>query len=309
MITVPTGVQIFCWIATLWTGRIRYRVPMLYALAFFAVFLIGGLSGVMIASVPLDQQVHDTFFIVAHLHYVLIGGTVFPLLGVIHYWFPKLTGRELGERLGVAAFVMLFVGFNLTFFPMHLLGLDGMPRRVYTYPAAMGWQGMNQLATAGAALMFVALATYLANVWSALRSRVRATANPWLASSLEWAALSPPPAYNFSPPPVVTGRDPLWMPPGDRPFVTGLSPVHREALVTYIVDGSPDHKKVMPKPSIWPFLTAITTSILFVWSIFSPWGVVWGSIPVAVTLIGWFWPKPERLEHPQPRSALSESRA
>jgi cytochrome c oxidase subunit 1 len=134
MIAIPSGIQIFCWIASLWRGRIRWTTPMLYAIAFFFVFLIGGLTGVMLASVSLDLQVHDTFFVVAHFHYVLIGGSVFPLFGALHYWFPKLTGRMLSERLGIATVILLFIGFNLTFFPMHQLGIDGMPRRVYTYP-------------------------------------------------------------------------------------------------------------------------------------------------------------------------------
>ena len=146
MIVIPTGVQIFCWIATLWGARIRYDTPMLYALGFFVIFIIGGLTGVMLASVPLDLQVHDTFFVVAHLHYVLIGGSVFPLLGGLHYWFPKMTGRMLSERLGKIAFILLFIGFNLTFFPQHILGLHGMPRRVYTYPEAMGWGTLNLMA-------------------------------------------------------------------------------------------------------------------------------------------------------------------
>jgi cytochrome c oxidase subunit 1 len=309
MITVPTGLQIFCWIATIWTGRVRYRTPMLYALSFFVVFLIGGLSGLMTASVPLDQQVHDTFFVVAHLHYVLIGGALFPLLGAMHFWFPKLTGRMLSERLGVIACAMFFVGFNLTFFPMHALGLHGMPRRVYTYPAAIGWEGLNQLATAGAVLMSAALVVYLANVVRALRSTERAPANPWMASTLEWAAASPPPPFNFSPAPVATALDPLWTPPDDRPIVTGLSPDHREAIVTYITDGSPDHKQIMPRPSAWPFATAVAASIMFIWSIFTPWAVVWGSIPVLVALIGWFWPRTPAHERSPATSRLSERRA
>ena len=174
MIVVPTALQIFGWIATIWTARrLQITVPFLYAASFFFVFIIGGLTGVMLASVPLDRQVHDTYFVVAHLHYVLIGGSLFPLLGAIVYWFPKMTGRMMGERLGKVSFWLLFVGFNLTFFPMHLLGLAGMPRRVYTYPASMGWQNMNLLATIGAAIMFLSLLVYLVNVVVSLRSGIR----------------------------------------------------------------------------------------------------------------------------------------
>ena len=151
MIAIPTGTQIFCWIATMWSGRLTVKTPMLWILGFFAIFIVGGLTGVMLAAVPLNTQVHDTFFVVAHFHYVLIGGAVFPLFGAFYYWYPKITGRLLSERLGAWVFGLFFVGFNLTFFPMHVLGLHGMPRRVYTYPAAMGWGTLNLLASVGAA--------------------------------------------------------------------------------------------------------------------------------------------------------------
>src|SRR5207302_9759899 len=142
-IAIPTGVQIFCWIATMWLGKPRFAVPMLYVVAFVVTFVIGGLSGVIVASVPLDLELTDTYFVVAHFHYVLIGGAVFPLLGAIAYWFPKMTGRMMSERLGRWVAGLTFIGFNLTFFPMHVLGLRGMPRRIYTYQADMGWGGVN----------------------------------------------------------------------------------------------------------------------------------------------------------------------
>jgi hypothetical protein len=246
----------------------------------------------MIASVPLDLQVHDTFFIVAHLHYVLIGGAVFPLLGGIAFWFPKITGRLLSERMGKLSFWLLFVGFNLTFFPMHLLGLAGMPRRVYTYPASMGWGPLNAVASIGAAIIAISLVIYLVNVVISLRSGVPAGNNPWNASELEWATTSPPPPYNFHPSPTVGSRDPLWHPELAPPAVIGLAFDKREVLVTYLLDAEPDHKYPMPGPSIWPLLAAVATTILFIWSIFSPWGVVWGAIPLFITLVAWFWPKP-----------------
>jgi len=289
MIAIPSGLQIFCWIASIWRGRIQWKTPMLYALAYFFVFLVGGLTGVMLAAVSLDLQVHDTFFVVAHFHYVLIGGSIFPLFGALHYWFPKLTGRMLSERLGVIAFTLLFIGFNLTFFPMHQLGLLGMPRRVYTYPAGLGWEGLNLLATAGGALMALAVITYAINVVWALRRGTHAAANPWNAGTLEWATASPPPAYNFHPVLVVRGRDSVWTDP-DPITVIGLSCARREVLITRVVDANLDHRFESPTPSIWPFITAIATSILFIGSIFTPWAVVWGSIPVAIGLIGWFWP-------------------
>jgi cytochrome c oxidase subunit I+III len=291
MIVIPTGVQIFCWIATLWGARIRYDTPMLYALAFFVVFIIGGLTGVMLASVPLDLQVHDTFFVVAHLHYVLIGGSVFPLLGGLHYWFPKMTGRMLSERLGKIAFTLLFIGFNLTFFPQHVLGLHGMPRRIYTYPEAMGWSTLNLMATTGAVTMFVALSVYLANIVISRRRGAIAGDNPWDGPTLEWATSSPPPAYNFSPLPTVTGTDPLWEHTDDVPIVVGVAAGCREVLVTHVMDAEPDHKKEWPDPSIWPLWTAIATTGLFIGSIFTPWAVVVGAFPATFAMIGWFWPK------------------
>src|SRR5438874_7537775 len=153
LITIPTGIQIFYWIATLWAGRPRFRTPLLWVLGFFWIFVIGGLTGVMLASVTMDLAVHDTFFVVAHLHYVLIGGAVFPLFGAFYYWFPKWTGRMLSEKLGIWNFILFFVGFNMTFLPLHLLGMHGMPRRVYTYLPGMGWAGLNLLATCGGAIM------------------------------------------------------------------------------------------------------------------------------------------------------------
>ncbi|MFL6279078.1 MAG: cbb3-type cytochrome c oxidase subunit I, partial [Vicinamibacterales bacterium] len=164
IIALPTGIQFFCWIATMWSGRIVLKTPMLWMLGFFGIFLIGGLTGVILAAVPVNIQVHDTFFVVAHFHYVLIGGAVFPLFGAIYYWFPKITGRLLSERAGQIVFGLMFVGFNVTFFPMHVLGLHGMPRRIYTYPAAMGWGSLNLLASSGAVLMALGVILFLVNV-------------------------------------------------------------------------------------------------------------------------------------------------
>ena len=291
MITIPTGIQIFCWIATLWSGRIRFTTPLLYALAFFGVFVIGGLTGVMLASVPIDMQVHDTFFVVAHLHYVLIGGTLFPVLGAIHYWFPKLTGRLMSEALGRISVVVLFIGFNLTFFPQHALGLMGMPRRVYTYPEAMDWGPLNMLSTIGAATMTVALLVYFANLVISYRRGLAANADPWGAPTLEWATTSPPLPHNFHPLPTVSTASPLWQFTGNEPVVTGISGDCREVLVTRVMDAEPDHRKEWPGPSYWPFLTAVASGIMFVWSIFTPWGVVWGALPVGVAMVGWFWPR------------------
>jgi len=291
IIAIPTGTQIFCWIATMWSGKVVLKVPMLWVLGFFGVFVLGGLTGVMLASVPLDTQLHDTFFVVAHFHYVLIGGAVFPLFGAFYYWFPKITGRMLSERLGTWVCGLLFVGFNLTFFPMHVLGLHGMPRRVYTYQASLGWSDLNLMASLGAAVMACAVLLFLVDVIRALRVGVPAPANPWDASTLEWATDSPPAPCSFPLPPTVGGREPLWDNAPDQPVVVGLRRDVREVLVTHVLDAEPDHRKVFPAPSIWPLVTAIATTGMFIWSIFTPWGVTYGSIPIFIAMVGWFWPK------------------
>src|SRR3954449_9712520 len=202
MIAIPTAIQIFCWIATLWRGKLVLATPMLYALAFFFILVLGGLTGVMVASVPLDLQLHDTYFVVAHLHYVLIGGAVFPLFGAWYYWFPKITGRMMSERLGRWNFWLFFIGFNIAFWPMHHLGVHGMPRRVYTYTDEMGWGPLNLLATAGAVVIAVSVLLFIVNALRSHRGGMLAGENPWGAGTLEWATSSPPPSYNFDRQPI-----------------------------------------------------------------------------------------------------------
>jgi len=304
MIAIPTGIQIFCWIATLWTGKPVVKTPLLFVLGFFFILVLGGLTGVMLASVSLDLQVHDSFFVVAHFHYVLIGGAVFPLFGGFYYWFPKMTGRMLNETAGKWNFWLFFIGFNLAFFPMHFLGLEGMPRRVYTYPASTGWGDLNLAATAGAGLIVLSVLVFMVNVFWSYRRGNAAGDNPWRAGTLEWATSSPPPSHNFDFIPVVEGHEPLWEHKGATK-VAGLSGQVREVLVTTLLDARPDHRITFPEPSIWPLLSAIAVSILFVGSIFTPWAVVWGSIPVVIGLIGWFWPKPGETEKDLPSARNS----
>ena len=298
-VAIPTGLQIFCWLATMWYGRPRLQVPMLYVVGFIVTFVIGGLSGVIIASVPLDLQLHDTYFIVAHFHYVLIGGAVFPLLGILTYWFPKITGRMMSESLGKVGFWILFLGFQLAFFPMHFAGLLGMPRRVYTYPAGQGLELPNLLSTMGAFAVASAVLLFVINgLWSLYRGAI-APPNPWDASTLEWAVSSPPPVYNFEHIPVVESRTPLWDEKGALPVVTGLRVDEKELLLTTVVAATPDLREPVPQASPWPLISAIATAIFFITSIFSPWAVVFGAIPTAIALAAWFWPK--KIErHPEP---------
>jgi cytochrome c oxidase subunit 1 len=291
MIAITSGVQIFCWIATLWSGRVRLTTAMHFVYGFIAIFVLGGLTGVMLASVPLDLQVHDTFFVVAHFHYVLIGGALFPLFGAFFHWFPKMTGRMMNEFLGKVTFWVLFIGFNVTFFPMHILGLHGMPRRVYTYPPEMGWGPLNLLATTGAFLIALGGILFIVNVFWSRKHGAVAGHNPWDADSLEWATASPPENYNFEYLPVVTSRAPLWVAREDRTFVTGLRNDRREVLVTTLMDATPRFRYVLPSSSIWPFITAVAVSIGFVGSVFNPWHIITGSILTGLGLLGWFWPR------------------
>jgi cytochrome c oxidase subunit I+III len=291
MIAIPTGVQIFCWIATIWAGRPVLRVPFLFVLGFIAVFIIGGFTGVMVASVPYDVQVHDTYFVVAHLHYVLLGGMVFPLFGALYFWFPKVTGRMLGEKLGRWHFWLFLIGVNLTFFPMHQLGFAGMPRRVYTYLAETGWGPLNLVATIGAVTITASVLVLLVNVLRSLRDGMPAGNDPWAAPSLEWATASPPPSYNFHLLPTVQSRAPLWHPALDEPVVTGLSTDHREILVTTMLDARPDSRMMLPEPTIWPLAAAAATGVLFIMLMFTPWGLPVGAALLTVAMFGWAWPR------------------
>jgi cytochrome c oxidase subunit 1 len=298
-VAIPTALQIFCWLATMWDGRPRFQVPMLYVVGFIVTFVIGGLSGVIIASVPLDLELHDTYFIVAHFHYVLIGGAVFPLLGILTYWFPKITGRMMSDTLGKIGFWMLFLGFQLTFFPMHFAGILGMPRRVYTYPAGLGLELPNLLSSIGAFVVAASVVLFVINGLLSLYRGAIAPPNPWGASSLEWATASPPPPYNFAHIPVVESRTPLWDSDGTLPVVTGLRVDEKEVLLTTVVAATPDLREPVPTASLWPLISAMAVGVLFVSSIFSPWAIVFGAIPCAIAIAAWFWPK-EPTRHPEP---------
>jgi cytochrome c oxidase subunit 1 len=216
---------------------------------------------------------------------------VFPLLGAIYYWFPKITGRMLSERIGRWVFWLIFVGFNLTFFPMHILGLQGMPRRLYTYQPDLPWHGLNLFIGASAAILASGFLLFFADALRSVRRGPPCGPNPWDAPTLEWATTSPPPSYNFRRIPVVTGAYPLWEQPEALSVADGLRVDRRELLVTSVAVAEPEAREASPRNSIWPLWAAIATTVMLISSIFTAWAVVWGSIPIAITLIGWFWPK------------------
>ena len=249
LIAVPTGVKIFNWIGTMWGGSIEFKTPMLFAIGFISLFIIGGLSGVSHAVAPSDFQQQDTYYIVAHIHYVLFGGSIFGILAGMYYWFPKLTGRMMGEGLGKWNFWLTFIGMNLTFFPMHFVGLNGMPRRIYTYGEEFGWGLLNSLSSLGYVVLFIGMLLLVINIIQSLRNGRVAGHDPWDAPTLEWSISSPPPVYNFAEIPRVEGRDPYWT-TKRRAEAAGQPVAGPEGRV----DVSTIH---MPSPSYWPAFAAV----------------------------------------------------
>jgi cytochrome c oxidase subunit 1 len=248
LIAIPTGVKIFNWIGTLWGGQIRFTTSLLFAVGFIAMFIIGGLSGVTHASAPTDLQQTDTYYVVAHIHYVLFGGTILGLFAGMYYWWPKMTGRLLSERLGKVHFWLTMIGMNLAFFPMHLSGLLGMPRRIYTYSPELGVAGFNLVSTIGAFLVGIASLVFLWNMLRTRREPVTAPANPWNGATLEWAIPSPPPVYNFTVIPTVSNRLPLWQTERHGP----MAPLPERPP-------APIH---VPSGSWWPMITAAGLPIM-----------------------------------------------
>ena len=263
LIAVPTGVKIFNWIGTMWGGSIELKTPMLFAIGFIVLFIIGGLSGVTHAAPPADAQQQDTYYIVAHLHYVLFGGSIFGLFSGIYYWFPKVTGRLLHEGLGKLNFWLMFIGMNIAFGPMHWVGLDGMPRRIYTYDSSMGWDFWNLISTMGAFAVGLSMLVFLWNFIVTMRKEKDAPADPWDGRTLEWSIPSPPPHYNFVTIPTVHGRDAFWHQKyvedsegRPRPVPAGGAEAHSGQE-----EGEEHHDIHMPGLSYFPIIVAIGMAI------------------------------------------------
>ncbi|MGZ3305273.1 MAG: cytochrome c oxidase subunit I [Asticcacaulis sp.] len=277
IISIPSAVAVFCWIATIWFGRPVFKTPFCFFAGFVLLFVIGGVSGVMTAAVSLDWQLTETYFVVAHMHYVLLGINVFPVIGGIYYWFPKFTGRMAGETLGRWVFWVMFVGFNLCFFPMHIAGLMGMPRRIYTYASDTEWGLVNLVISIGAFVFASGVVLFLIDILWSLKRGEAAGDNPWDAPTLEWSVPSPPPAYNFAVIPIVASRHPLWedrlQESDDRSKLSeGYLLLHgRETLGTTPLDAEPNAILKMPGDSLIPLFAGILTSLILAGALLHTW--------------------------------------
>lgn len=296
-ISIFSAVQVFAWIATLWLGKPVMRTPLLFALGFLALFVIGGLNGIVTAVIPFDWQLTDTYFVVSHLHYVLVGANVFPVMAGFYYWLPKMTGKLMNETAGKWSFWLMFLGFNLGFFPMHLSGLAGMPRRIFTYDAEMGWDFLNYLTSIGAFVFALGVLVSAVNFFVSARRGVPAGNNPWKADSLEWLSTSPPPSYGSERVPVVRSRHPLWDAFDEEEDLRDERRFDhaRDTLSTSAMDALPVAIARMPEDTVTPLIAALVLTGLFS-------ALLVKAVIVAVSLTGllglvaavWLWPEREK---------------
>ncbi|MBF6617748.1 MAG: cytochrome c oxidase subunit I [Candidimonas sp.] len=297
LVAIPTAVQFFAWLGTLWSGNVRFGLPMLYLGGFLVIFVIGGLTGVMLALVPFNWQAHDTHFVVAHLHYVLIGGMIFPMLAATCYWMPHFTGRLSSQRAGTCAFWLIFLGFNLTFLPMHLTGLLGMPRRVYAYPADAGWDTLNLLSSMGSFIQAIGFAVFLLDMLLHVRLGRPAPRNPWKAGTMEWAMPTPPTNYNFATIPEVQGRYPLWDDAqlgvdaaSGKHWLAVPAPGHRQTLSVDVLTGTPQSVVELPAPTWLPLYGGLATGLFFICLLFKAYGIAMVGAALALLLfLRWAW--------------------
>ena len=302
VIAIPAGVQIFSWLATIWHGRTRWNTSFLFVVGFLVMFVAGGITGVMVAAVPFDQQAHDSYFVVAHLHYVLIGGVALPMFAGVYYWFPKFTGRLLSERLGRWNFWLLFAGVNVVFFPMHIVGLLGMPRRVYTYPEEYGWGIWNLISSLGLLLVIPGLGLFILNLGYSYFRGEEAGNDPWGGDSLEWATSSPPVEHGWTVPPIIRSRHPMWDQddfeqgePRVQQLVHAISewPLKwRAALVTSTGEAEPQEIFRVAGPSIWPLVAAVGAVGIFTSELLK---LRLGAVASALVVVGAaiMWNRPE----------------
>ena len=303
LIAIPSAVSVFAWIATIWNGRPVFACAFLYFASMIVLFVIGGVSGFMTASVPVDWQLTDTYFVVAHIHYVLIGINVFPVLGALHMYFPKIWGRYMNELWGKRAFWIIFTGFNVAFLPMHLTGLLGMPRRVYTYAPGMGFSALNLISTLGAFVMALGVLVFVVNALHSWRHGRIAPADPWGGPTLEWAVESPPPSYNFAVIPTIVSRHPLWEDQLDESderstLDEGMVLDHgKEALGVSLLDAEPQVILKMPEDTTAPFWLTVSCAVLFTGLLFHAWwAVILGGLGATGALVAWTWPRRKLLE-------------
>lgn len=296
-VAIPTGVQIFCFIATLLAGRVVFKVPMLFVLGGLSTFVIGGLTGVMVALVPFDLQAHDSYFVVGHLHSVLIGGTIFPIAGALHYFFPLVSGKQLSARLGRISFWLMFIGFNVTFLPMHLTGLLGMPRRVFTYAPGLGFDGLNLVSTLGAFLLAAGVVVFAFDVIRPRKKQANSPRNPWNAGTLEWLAEMPGKPWGVRSIPEIDVRYPLWDQPNfmrdvdqGRFYLPDAEELERETLVTSPVDAKPTQCLRVPGPTFLSLIAAACLGAVFILATYHLW---WPALVFSVAALGtiliWLW--------------------